>query len=111
MSNELVPKQGEPSKVISGTLIKETGILFGACVLAIAVLEGGAYLVFHIPPGQIVNEATAMLSMSINSSVAIYQASVSGPVELLAAGSVGGTVYTSVKVIKKQFRSRDRATH
>jgi hypothetical protein len=70
------------------------------CVLGIALLDSEKliFLVQHISPGSIVTELSAMLEMSADGGVIVYQSNVSGIIKELAAGT--GTVYTSIQAIK-----------
>jgi len=95
--------------IVHGTaFLVEVGISFGICVLGIALFnpEELTYLVHHISPGNIVPELSAMLKMSADGRVVVYQTNVSGIVRDLAAGT--GGVYTTMQAIKLAFRKRDR---
>lgn len=105
---EVEPQMGVPIVVRAGTFSVETGISFGACVLAVVLLEEGVYQIFHIPPGSIVNELTSMLARSANQSVAVFQGEVRGVVDTLVLGGGTGTIYTGVQALKRAFRNRDR---
>lgn len=114
----VTPEMDKPIIVKAGTFLVEMGISYGACILAIALLSeiicqatvgtSICYQVQHISPGNIVTELSAMLNMSANGAVTVYQHNVSGIIDTLVkpVGTFG--VYTSVQLIKKHFKKRDR---
>lgn len=109
------PEMGKPIIVKAGEIIVETGIAWGACVLAIALLGMAqcmatvgtpeCFMVHHIAPGNIVDELTAMLKLAANGRVTVWGYNISGPVEQLAGT---GLIFTSMQAIKRAFRWRDR---